>query len=179
MLDFLQERAKAERITNIASVNALWEDAVVIPHDIVVAYQCLIMPDMHSALEKMDSLAKKHVYLFRFANRRTHLRNLWELLCNEPYRSNPDYIYIVNILHQMGIFADVKIFDHTSVAVYDSVGQAILSVKSNLGPLAEGQDSYAIIGKYLEKHLEKDPVTGKLLLPSTNKMAMIDWTKAI
>jgi SAM-dependent methyltransferase len=175
MLKFLKIRAEKEGLDNIVYEDSYWEDANLLPHDIVVAYQSLIMPDMKTSLKKMNDLAKKRVYLFRFTDRMTHFHKVWNLLTDEEYNENPDYVYIVNILHDLGIYADVKIYEKELNFVFDSFEKAEMTFRAKFPTIKMDSKNKQIINKYLCENLVNE--NDKYLLKRNCTEAMIYWNK--
>ena len=132
MLDCLQENMEKEEVENITCVNKRWEDVElgvdVEPHDVVIASHSLAMLDMQEALAKMNAMSKKYVYIFTFAGRWMD-GGLWEKISGEKRPSWSDYIYLCNILHDMGIYANVEISDSDYEQRYGSLDDAVTKMK--------------------------------------------------
>lgn len=104
MLEALRSGAAERGLTNVGALHRAWEDdwSDVPVCDIVVASRSTNVPDMAAALAKLHARARRRVYL-------THRVGDWpfdpgaiEALGRRPLPP-PDYIYVVNILHDMGI----------------------------------------------------------------------------
>jgi SAM-dependent methyltransferase len=178
MLECLQENAVREGLENITCVNKRWEDVELgvdaEPCDVVTAYNCLIMPDMEGALRKMDLAAKRRVYLFRFAGGPAwDYEELWGRLYEEEFAPLPDYIYIVNILHQIGVYANVEIWERESGRCFSSLEEA---VQDGLESFVDPPDhAEAVIRDYLSSTLVEEG--GGLWSRRRSKLAMIWWGK--
>ena len=175
MLACLQENMGREAVTNIRCINKQWEDIElgedcdIEPHDVVIASHSLSMLDMQEALAKMNAAATKSVYLFTFAGRWMD-GGLSEEICGEKRHSWSDYIHLCNILHDMGIYADVEIWDSEFEQRYDSLDEAVTKVREtyDLPPEKDGA-----LREYLSGTLVKDD--GTLCLKRKSKSAMIRW----
>jgi len=137
MLARLKTSARRARLDNIACIEKKWEDVVigrdVVPHDLVVASFSLLMTDIRAALEKMDEAADKAVCLFWFVGQRgTGNEEIWQRLRGESYNAGPDYIYLVNVLYQMGIYPDVEISEGEFRHYYSSLDEAVADWQARL-----------------------------------------------
>ena len=114
MLDLAEAHAESRGLTNLISLNEAWEDtdlAKLGEVDYVIASYSLAMRDLRAAIEKMNAVARKGVYLYWFNGVTT-----WEKISadlrpviygDEPLvRGKADVIY--GLLSQMGISADVR-----------------------------------------------------------------------
>ncbi|MHC1635086.1 MAG: class I SAM-dependent methyltransferase, partial [Candidatus Methanospirareceae archaeon] len=179
MLACLRENMEKEGVKNITCINKRWEDVElgvdIEPHDVVIASHSLLMLDMQEALAKMDAAAKKYVYIFTFAGRRMD-GGLWEKIYGEKCPSSwpPDYIYIYNILHDMGIYANVEIWDSEYEQRYKSLDEAVTKMKEMYDLPSEKEE---ILREHLSKILVKED-DGTLCLRRKSKTAMIWWEKS-
>ena len=100
---------KAEGLNNIKIINKRWEEVnreELEEYDLVNAAYCFAMPDIKAALEKMLSCTKNVLFLVTFAG--SSLQPVLPLII-PGYNPSPDYIYLYNLLYQMGIKANVEI----------------------------------------------------------------------
>ena len=178
MLDCLRENARREELGNITCINKKWEEVEleneIEGYDIVIASNSLVMLDIKEALWKMDHAAKRSVYLFRFAGKQTwDYGEIWPLLYGEEFIPGPDYIYIVNVLHQMGIYANIETWDHGFSQRFSSLDKA---VKEMLGKFVDPPvNADRVIREYLSKTLVKEE--GALWSKRKTRAAMIWWKK--
>ncbi|MDD1660796.1 MAG: methyltransferase domain-containing protein, partial [Methanomicrobiales archaeon] len=113
MLQELEGRMKAAGLTNFRTVQARWEDVAagreIDVHDVAVAAYSLGFFDLAAALHKLDAAAHRAVYLFWRAGawRSDQERELYRAVFGEggESRGYPDYLFLANVLHQMGICA--------------------------------------------------------------------------
>ena len=176
MLDHLGENASKAGITNITAINKRWEDIVIgkdiKPHDIVIASHSLAMANIKTALLKMDQAAKQRIYIFDFAGQpRWDYLDLWPRLYGEAFVPGPNYIFVVNILYQMGITANVEVWEHQGPKQIQSLEDAVKERAEYFdSPLP---DAEAIIRECLEKNMVKEGQN--LVTRRTSKTAMIWW----
>ncbi len=104
MLDVMQANASREGLTNVQTIHRAWEDDWddVPECDIVVASRSTTVEDIGAALAKLHAKARKRVYL-------THIVGGYftdpviSRAIGRRAASVPDYIYLINVLHAMGI----------------------------------------------------------------------------
>lgn len=176
MLCYLQRYAAEEGLTNIIPMEGNWEDIQpfkdVGEHDIVIASHSLSMLDMKAALKKMNQLARRTAYLFTGAGRRREDHDdLWKKLHGEAYQHGPDYICIYNILYDMGILANVEIFDSEYRFSYKDMDEALKRWKKNCQVTDKAWEK--ILKEYLQRNLKKEE--GRLWMIEKQKEVMIWW----
>ncbi|RLG86236.1 MAG: hypothetical protein DRO15_06455, partial [Thermoprotei archaeon] len=108
----LMRRAKRESLSNIRVINKRWEDVgydELEEYDIVIAAYCFNMPDIKSALYKMLNVTKGVLFLVCLADH--GFRDVYEIITGEfsSTLDYPEYVYIYNVLCQMGVYANVEI----------------------------------------------------------------------
>ncbi|MDR2034558.1 MAG: class I SAM-dependent methyltransferase [Helicobacteraceae bacterium] len=108
MLKILKRLQKEKGLTNIVSFQADIEgDWAIAPKcDIVLASRCMEVTDMKSVLTQIDNYAKRAVYITAKVGKSFLHNELLEAL-ERKVVGRPDYIYILNILFEMGIYAKV------------------------------------------------------------------------
>lgn len=113
MLDALAENAAARDLRNVERMHLAWEDdwSGVPTCDIVVASRSTTVEDMAAALHKLHAKARKRVYLTHLVGGRFVDPAVIEAL-GRRLPALPDYIYILNILHGMGIHPRVDYIEH-------------------------------------------------------------------
>jgi SAM-dependent methyltransferase len=175
MLVYLQENMEKEDVKNITCINKRWEDIElgvdIMPHDVVIASGSLVMLDIQEALAKIDAAARRYVYLFISAGKGMD-KGLWKVIYGET--PSADYIYLYNILHDTGIYANVEISDSEIEQRYNSLDEAVNKWKKMYDLPSEKE---GVLREYLSKMLVKDEIDGKLCLKRKSKSAMIWWKK--
>ncbi|MCK6683438.1 MAG: class I SAM-dependent methyltransferase [Thermoanaerobaculia bacterium] len=103
MLNVMMESAAARGISNVEAIERAWEDdwTGVPACDVVVASRSTLVDDMADALAKLDARANRRVYLTSLVGGRFVDADVLEALGHAP-PPLPDYIYVLNILYQMG-----------------------------------------------------------------------------
>jgi SAM-dependent methyltransferase len=182
MLGILQERMSAEGRTNYSCLQMRWEDVVIgrdiEPHDTVIAAFSLGFYDLWSALEKLNAAARRSVYLFWHAGewRGPEEMALYRAVFGDRgvmKKGYPDYQYPLNILHDEGIYANVRIYQAIWEAVYESAEEAarhwVVMHHPELGDISP-------VTKFFSRVLQKDS-SGRLVHTAVRRTAVIWWTK--
>lgn len=182
MLECLHENMRLRSIKNISIIQKKWEDVDPVrdldaPFDVVVASYSLGFPDLRAALEKMDAVSAKYVYLFWFAHlmspRLQVYHEIWEELFGVPPspRHTPNIIF--NLLTQMGIYANFEISRTEPVTRFSSIEDAVADQRDALNLTDERQ--VCVLIKYLEKILQQE--NGYCILKRKSYEAKIWWEK--
>jgi SAM-dependent methyltransferase len=182
MLSILRERMTSKRLSNYSCVRMRWEDVVigkdVEPHDVVVAAFSLGFYDLEAALHKLDLAAIRSVYLFWHAGewRNPEEMELYRAVFGEEgslKKGYPDYIYPVNILHDAGIYPDVRIYRAVWITVYDSVDEAAQIWIAMHKP---DQEDLKPVIDYFSRTLHQNE-SGRYVETSFRSTAAVWWTK--
>ncbi|BBL66831.1 class I SAM-dependent methyltransferase [Methanoculleus chikugoensis] len=182
MLAVLREQMAAAGRTNYSTITLRWEDTVigrdVEPHDVVVAAFSLGFYDLDAALEKLDAAARRVVYLFWHAGewRDPDEMALYRAVFGEEAtmrKGYPDYIYPVNILHDAGIYPNVRIYRAAWDAVYDSVEDAAGAWAAMHNP---GMEDLSPVRDYFARVL-RTTGSGKYVETTVRPTAAVWWEK--
>lgn len=176
MLAFLRANAEKEHVHNISYIHKPWEElneAAVSPHDFVIASFSFFMVDVAKELVKMNTLANERVYLFLSASNwmdKEIQTVVYDDVCPMVLA---DHIYIYNILNELGITANIEVWNYASSQQYRDLDDAVSKVMGlySAPPKKEPQ-----MREYLRKILVADD-EGWLWLKQTKKVAMIWWAK--
>jgi SAM-dependent methyltransferase len=178
MLALLEEHKAATEIRNITTHLASWEDdwqtLGIEPHDVAIASRSLVSEDPRSLLEKLNSFAKKSVFISCAVGDGPHDLRLFEAIGREAH-ANPDYIYIYNLLYQMGIFANVSVIEKQT-PTYANAEEAVDSLRwmvENMTPAEE-----EAMRRFVGAHLVPDGERWKLDYRRPVCWAVIWWRVA-
>jgi ubiquinone/menaquinone biosynthesis C-methylase UbiE len=182
MLKLVEKNAEKEGISNISYVQSTVEDLEperIGQHDVVIASRSLgNIYNLKDELKKIDSIARKYVYMTIWgANGRRFERELCDTMGVE-YHQHPDYIYVCNMLYQMGIYANVEMLDCQSRPVYSDLEDAMDRCKWKLGWNLKEIKSEDL--EKLEKFLKESAVQkedGTLDYPTNNPDWVMIWWK--
>jgi len=106
----LMRRAELEGLENIEVINKRWQDvdgSELERYTIVNAAYCFQMHDIKDELQKMLDVTGKALFLISLADHDFY--DVYQKVFGEQ-KSDPDYIFLYNLLYQMGCLADVEIF---------------------------------------------------------------------
>ena len=177
MAGFMRERATREGIDNVTIVPKRWEDVVigkdVDPHEVVLAAYSLDVDDMWGAIEKIIQVSTAYAFIFTWVIRTLwDFDTLWPMVHWEPYIPGPGYIYIVNMLHDAGIHANVRVVAREKDKVFDSIQAALEDVKELL--FVDDDESDAVLTDHLKNVLEQH-ADGTFHQHGTSERVMIWW----
>lgn len=139
MLSCVETSCKENKIANIKTIHKSWYDNWDdIPNaDIVVASRSMEVADIKDAILKLNSKANKKVYLSTKVGGSFIDKEILNQLQRDIY-PRPDYIYLLNILHSMGIYAKVDFIKNEN-SKYDcsSAEEFVERISWSLGELTE------------------------------------------
>ena len=180
MLARLTENASKEEVSNIRCIPKKWEDVEigkdidVEEHDVVLASYSMVMKEIKSTLLKMNDAAKRYVYIFTGAGHKNAGSSFWASLHHG--KPSPDYIYLYNILYQLGIYANVDIMDSDFEMQFPDLDAAVQHyIQHFKGWVDISEDNEEKLRAYLSENLVE--VAGMLSLKQNMKTAMIWWEK--
>ncbi|MEN4007403.1 MAG: class I SAM-dependent methyltransferase [Methanobacteriaceae archaeon] len=158
MLDLLNKNAAKEGLTNISFINQRIEDINpkkdIKPHDVVVASRSLNgVYDIKKELSKLNDIAKKYVYITLWGITSRNFENEASKLIGREFNQHPDYIYAYNILHELGIYANIEMLECNNHSYYSSIDEAMDRLGWRIGSLNKEED--AILREYLTQKLVK------------------------
>lgn len=129
MLQCLELNAEKLKLKNIICINKTWEDVSrdeIGSHDVVIASHSFGMTDLKDALLKINDVAGEYVYLFvHIGERSRYYHELWTRLFGGEFKSGPDYIYVYNMLYDIGVYANVDIMDVEYRRVFSTLDAAV------------------------------------------------------
>lgn len=173
MLELANENAKEQNITNLTTINRSWEDNWDdVPNaDIVVASRSMEVKNIKKALQKLNDKANKRVYITTKVGGSFINEDILKLL-NKKITPRPDYIYVLNILHSMKIYAKVD-FIHTANKKFVSLNENefIQSIKWSLGDISKKEES--VLRKYFNGDFKNKKDNDRLT------WAFISWDKSL
>lgn len=121
------------RITNIVRIEKTWEKVdlktdLEPPYDLVLASMSLGMPDIRAALEKMNGVCNGQVVLFWHAGIpgwEIMPRALWPDLFDTDYHGGPKSDVLFQVLYQMGIYPEIRVFSNHFTEVFRDMDTAV------------------------------------------------------
>ena len=128
MLDYLKRDAMGEELPNISLLNTNWQDAPTnLSADIVVCSHVLYpIWDVDLFITKLRAATRRTCYIYmRAVHFDTATSPLWKHFHGNDRRPAPGYIQALDVLFEMGIYADVEIVRMPGVLRYPSLDVAI------------------------------------------------------
>jgi len=141
--------------------------------DIALASRCLEVDDLKGALEKLNAHANKAVYLtFKAGN--SYIDDKLLQIIKRDNAPRPDYIYVLNILYQMGIKAKLDFVpkeDGDFCKAPDDIEKYISSISWSLEGLSKDEEKRA------RDHFLSCQKNGISPAYKNNAWALIYWEK--
>ena len=128
MLDYLRQDASERGLTNISYVQTSWQEAPAdLQADIVICSHVLYpIRDIVPFLAKLNAATLQGCYLYLFATRLdAQLNHLWRHFHGEERHPPPGYIHALDVLYEMGIYANVEVVKLPTRLRYPSFDVAI------------------------------------------------------
>jgi SAM-dependent methyltransferase len=162
MIDLLKARCEKEGISNIVPHLASWEDdwlaLGVTRHDVAIASRSLNAPDPQTSLSKLISFASQRVYISLPVGSGPFDHRMLEAVGRETH-DHADYIYIYNLLYQMGIAANISLIER-SPNTFSGEEEAIDSFRWMIDNMTSAEEE--ALRRYLSHHLIQDGERWKL-----------------
>lgn len=124
------------------------------PYDVVFASFSLGMPDLRSAIEKMNSVCSGTVAVFHFAGLpywEQIMLETWPDLHGLEYQPGPKADIIFNLLYQMGIYPDVSVSSYEHRLRVPDLDAGVAALRDRL--LVEKPEQEKILRDYLAARL--------------------------
>lgn len=173
MLEILDERIKSEGISNIKTIKDDVNDVSLEKYghfDIVLASRVVNgIKSPKKVFSNFNEIANKYVFVTLFGPNNWKLEKDFHEYLSKEYRGAPSYTILINLLAEMGIYANVVNLDVGPVRSYKTIEEAIDNGKWNLANFTEEEQEK--LPKYLSEVLVKDEETGLLY----NKEDKPDW----
>jgi len=177
MLGYLRQDASERGLTNISYLQATWQDA---PNDLqadIVICSHVLYPirDIVPFLAKLQAAALHGCYLYMFATHLdTLLNDLWRHFHGDERQLPPAYIHVLDVLYEMGIYANVEIVKLPSSLRYHALDVAVNELLERLILPGDEQTRNELRGLLAGWLVEQD---GVLIPPSQQGMvgAVVWW----
>ncbi|MDR2905195.1 MAG: class I SAM-dependent methyltransferase [Helicobacteraceae bacterium] len=182
-LDNLMRNCEAKNVKNITPIKADIEgDFANVPYaDIAIASRSLEVSDIEKTLVNINKRAKMRVYLtYKVGGSFLHAPILQAI--GRVVTPKPDYIYILNILYNMGIYAELKFIQSEGKGFhYQNETDYIKNVEQNIGELSEIEKEK--LARYFDKvkddKEERDPPLTWALISYNTQTKERKWTRTM
>jgi len=178
MLGYLRQDASERGLTNISYVQATWQDA---PNDLqadIVICSHVLYPirEIVPFLAKLQAATRQTCYLYL---RATHIdavtAHLWRHFHGDERRLPPGYIHALDVLYEMGIYANVEVVATPPSLRYPSLDVAVVELLEQLILPDDEQTRAQLRGLLAGWLVERD---GVLMTPSREIVSAIIWWRA-
>lgn len=178
MLERLQQRVATSGITNITIVNKDWNKVIIgediTEHDIVLISRAMPNIRLSETLQRINDAAKSACYITWRAQRMDKYEREVSLAMGKKLHDYPDYLTITGMLSNMGIPANVEIFESSNEEKYPSLEKAALNMARGM-EINESQ--FARLFKIAKNRLTL--TDGFYYTTYKMKWALISWHKSI
>jgi len=130
MLEILRDRAKKQGVANIRTYHCAWQDdwqqSGIGRHDVAIASRSMSVPDLREALTKLSRHARELVAVTDRVGHGPFDAAAFDAI-GRTIQPGPDYIYTVNLLHQMGHLPRVDYIELEQELRYADYDEALQS----------------------------------------------------
>lgn len=175
MIRLLEANLRTGGMENVSIQQCRWEEADVVPHDVVLAAGCMyVFYDIEQAVTKMlDNAGKMLILTFGKNNRSEIYNDAARMLGVKPPSAGPDYVHLHNVLSHMGIHANVNIIESGKSMIYDDLDHAVNIWAERMAlPL----EKMGRLRTYLDERMHPIP-SGKMSLGEINGITAVLWYK--
>jgi SAM-dependent methyltransferase len=176
MLHNLRDSAAAAGITNVVSVEALWENAKVEPADIVLCANVVYgLPDIVPFVEKLAAHARQRVAILAYMDAPlSMISGVWQHIYGEPRINLPALPELIGVLWEMGIFPNLLMFPPRSLRVVPTRDVAI-ALARHLAYVSPGSDRDRRLQAGLDELLEERPEGVRLRTAAWRPQGLAWW----
>jgi len=176
MLKNLKANAEKAGLDNILYLESSWEDAfnnkLAGSHDVVVASRSLMGGDIKKALSYIISIARQAAYItFPIV----HLPLDFEVYeaIGRNKKKHPPYIYILNMLYQMGINANVEVLYSRVKVQFSSIEEVIRHLEWRTDPFTPAEK--VKLREFLKKNFTEENGEPIFSHEGKSQWALIWW----
>ncbi len=135
MLHYLQQDAAEQGLANITSIPTTWQNA---PSDLqadIVICSHVLYPiwDLDVFLERLRAATLQRCYIYL---RATHFdartAHFWKHFHGDERHLPPGYIHVLDVMYEMGMYADVEIVKQPALIRYPSLDVAVQEMMEQL-----------------------------------------------
>jgi SAM-dependent methyltransferase len=178
MLNFLRADVASQRLDNVDVIEGAWPDDVPRAPEVDVTVSAHVLypiEDIAAFLRALDAQARRWCYLHLMTYQPWFDQiELWEAVHGEPRRPQPTYIDAVNVLRQLGCFANVDITWTEMGRSFENLDDAVDRFADTVA-VGEGSENATLLREALASKLVDTP-DGKLAFPQRRyPLATVCW----
>jgi SAM-dependent methyltransferase len=133
MLGLLQEDLRTQAVSNVETVAAEWQQAIVAPADVVICSHVLYpIADIEPFVRKLTAHASRRVFVYLRVDPLPTDFGLWSEFYGEPLQLQPAHLDLVNALAQIGTACDVEVVEHRFSWTFANIDEAVAQVRNSL-----------------------------------------------
>lgn len=176
MLGLLREDLQAQGLANVETVEREWVDAEVAPADVVICSHVLYpIGDVVPFVRKLEAAACGRVFVYLRADPLATDMGLWSEFHGVPLQHQPVHMDLLNVLAQMGIFADVEIVEHRATLTFASMDEAVALARISVCLPEDDAAATTKLRRLLDERLVPWP-NGRIGPPiSSARSAVMSW----
>jgi precorrin-6B methylase 2 len=180
MLKFLKINAGKNGLNNISYLETSWQDAFagkkLAGHDVIVASRSLMSGDMKEAISTINAIARQAAYITFPV---IHLPLDFEVYkaIGRGGKKHTPYIYLYNMLYQMGIMANVEILYSKVKVQFPNIEETIKDLQWRTDPFTPAEK--AKLKKFLEKSFVGQKNSTVFTHEGFSVWALIWWRKQL
>ncbi|MCA1916356.1 class I SAM-dependent methyltransferase [Methanospirillum hungatei] len=141
MIEVMKDQIAELQVHNLTIVPKRWEDVdpssdLTGRFDIIVASYSLGMPDISTAIDKMQAVSSGQIWLFWFAGTtpwERHMERLWPEIHKKSYSHGPKSDVLYNVLYQKGIYPNMTVHEMKYEKKYQSMDDAVSEMRRQIG----------------------------------------------
>jgi SAM-dependent methyltransferase len=179
MIELLRQRCAERGLAGVRPVLGAWEDdwgpsgLGLGRHDVAIASRSLTVEDLAAALRKLDAAARRAVHVVAPVGTGPIDGRVFEAV-GRTFVPGPDYVYCVNLLHQLGVYASVSFLEIADQRRYTGLEDALEGLAWMLPePTPE---ELARLRAWVEAQLLPGPDGWRLAAPRAVRWAVVSWT---
>jgi SAM-dependent methyltransferase len=178
MLEMLKAEILRRDVKNINAIKASWDDdwapKGIALYDVAVASRSMSVDDIESAITKLNIAAKKRVYISTVVGDGPYDRRIYEAVGRDLIPAL-DYIYVYNLLYQLGIHANISFIHEETARTFDNITIAKDYLKWMLHELTP--DEEYTLDLYLRENMIMEDGIKVFDYKKAFKWAVIWWNK--
>jgi SAM-dependent methyltransferase len=178
MIELLGAEIQRRDIGNIKTIKASWDDdwaqKGIGLHDVAVASRSLSVDDLEPAVTKLINAAAKRVYISTVVGDGPYDRNIYDAVGRDLIPA-VDYIYLYNLLYQMGVHAEIAFINEQTAKTFDDADVAAKYLTWMLHDMTEDEERK--LAEYINRSMIMKKGRKVLDYYKSFKWAVIWWDK--
>ena len=169
----LNDRVQQAGLTNLQIVSSTWEEALVAPHDVVLASHILYpIADVVPFIQKLVAHARRAWFLtIRVEPMGGELAPLWREIWGTPYPVEPTFLDLYTLLFAIGLHPNVHLRPFAGGQVASSLEDVIQQVRGRLFLVEDDHKHDAAIRRFVQHQMQED--AGQWRWPQQRREAII------